>query len=60
MTPALGDDDGATRRPVTIRWTTRRTSSPDSRELEAKLPLTLAGGLWRRVCSWLSPASGDG
>ncbi len=65
MTPATGDrDDGADEdatpaRPVTIRWAARRSSSPDSRELEARLRLTLAGGLWWRVCSWLFPASGE-
>ncbi|GEM_PF-3482654 len=50
--------DEAMRRPVTMRWSARRSSSPDSRELEARLTLTLTGGLWWRVCSWLFPARG--
>lgn len=64
MTRVVGDDDGPDERatpgrPVTIRWAARRSSSPDSRELDARLTVTLAGGLWWRVCSWLFPARGD-
>jgi hypothetical protein len=55
-----GPDESTTpRRPVTIRWSARRSSSPGSRDLEARLTVTLAGGLWWRACSWLFPARGD-
>ncbi len=53
------DEGAAPGRPVTIRWAARRSSSADSRELEARLTVTLAGRLWWRACSWLLPARSD-
>jgi transcriptional regulator with XRE-family HTH domain len=46
-------------RPVTVRWRTRQSSTPDSRYIEARLTFTFAGRALRFLASWLFPPPKD-
>lgn len=57
---AEGQAENTSNRRVTIRWRSRQSSSPNTRDIEAGLTITFAGRLMRHLTSWLFPAHASG
>ena|ERR1700759_3650816 len=55
LKPNGAEPEQARGRPVTIRWRTRHSTTPDARNLEARLTLTFGGRPMRFLTSWLFP-----